>query len=195
MNRVVSRAFALVAILVALASAGVAPAAERVRVEDLDVAREGDTVVVGYRLAGSIPDDVVERLDAGFAVTFRHRVELVLRRSYWLTPSRLLHRCEIETTATYDSLTKQYRLERVTRHDVPDEEPIPETVESATTASVDEVRDWLTELDDVALPADGLDDAPGRRGRVRVSSVLGRRYVLFVFPSAISASAEADLES
>lgn len=169
-------------------------AAERVRVADLEVERGSEAVEIAYRLEGTIPDDVVERLRAGISVTFRHRVDLVVRGAVLIAPNRLADRREIETTATYDSLTKQYTLERVVRSGDPDRVG-PPAIERRTTDDVEAVRAWMTEVSGVTLSLAGLSAPEIRRGRVRVSSVLGRRYVLWVFPASISAGAEAELPS
>jgi hypothetical protein len=181
--------------LLAFASLGASHASERVEVVDFSVATSDDKAQVSYRLEGTIPEDVIERLQAGIAITFRHRVDLILRRSFLLAPSRLLHRCEIETTATYDSLTKQYALERTTRHRPFGGQEEDAVVERQTTDRVDVVRSWMTQISDVEIPLTGLDPDQRERSRVRVFSLLGRRYLLLVFPTSITAAAETELVS
>ena len=168
--------------------------AERVRVEDLAAEVVEDVARISYRLEGTIPDDVVERHGAGIASTIRHRIDLVQKRSFFAMPSRTVHRCEVEATATYDSLTKQYALERVIRHRPSKGEPPEEIHEARTTESVKDVRAWIAVVSGVELPLADLRPSSGR-ARVKVESILGRRYVLGMFPSAISAEAEIDLES
>jgi len=189
-RRVAAAAVALAAVLAVGPSAR---ASDRLRVEDLAVEIGDGDATVDYRLAGSIPEDVVERLDAGMEVSVRHRVELVTKRNLMLAPSRSIARCDIETTATFDSLTRRYRIVRSVRYrDEPEDAREPEIRE---TDRVEEVRRALTEVGGVVLPLAGLaDDGSRRRARVRVSSELGRRWILLMFPVSVSASAEYRLE-
>ncbi len=178
----------------ATTGAVLAGGADRVRVEDLKAGSDPGVARVSYRLEGTIPDDIVERLGAGIAITFRHRIELVQKRSFFAMPSRTVHRCEIEATATYDSLTKQYALTRVLRQRPSQGDPADEIVEARSTESVDDVRAWLAQVAGVEIPLVDLRPSGGR-ARIKVESILGRRYVLGMFPSAISAEAEIDLGS
>lgn len=187
-------ACALAWVLAASAAVGpvIAGGDERVRVEDLVVRSSGDVAEVSYHLAGTIPDDIIERLGAGITITFQHRIDLLQKRSFFVMPWRTVHRCEIEATATYDSLTKQYALERAVRHRPSRGDPPEEIRETRTTESVDDIPGWIATVSGIEMPLTELRPTGGR-ARVKVESVLGRRYVLGMFPSAISAGAEFDL--
>ena len=55
------------------------------------------------------------------------------------------------------------------------------------------MRRWMTEFEELPVydPARPLN---GRELRVRVRSELGRRYVMWIFPSTVDASAGCELE-
>ena len=106
------------AFLCLLLALGAAHAAETglaaAEITDLDARVQDDELLVSFRLKDAFPDELNERLHAGIAVSFRHRVDMILRRPFFLVPNKLLGRTVVETTVEYDSLTRQYRLYRRT---------------------------------------------------------------------------------
>jgi hypothetical protein len=160
----------LCASLVSAASAAAAPAAD----------------------GGGLTEEALERIHSGIPVTLRHRAELVARRAVPLLGGRTIGRAVVEVTARYDTLTRQYDLERHTRVEVPPAEP-QMLADSRRTESEDEMRAWMTRVDrmpPLALP----DDVPSRRLKVRIESWLGRKYLWYMLPWSITVSAEMPLE-
>lgn len=161
-------------------------------IDGLTARLDQDRVLVSFRVTNGLSDEALEKIHSGIPVTFRHRVDLLMRRSFPL-PSKVLSRAVIETRAEYDSLTKRYTLFRnftFRGKKKPESQPEHQT---RTTRATDEVRAWMTEVDDLLLAVPGT--AEERRLRVQVDSALGRRYVLLIFPGRISASAEYRLGS
>ena len=116
-----------------------------------------------------------------------------MRRTVPLWPARIVARARLLTTAQFDPLTRQYRLERslslrVRGDDQPEAPP-----EQRTTESFEEVSAWMTEVGigaPLELPVPGLE----RRARVHVASAIGRRYVMLLFPAKLVVSDERVLE-
>lgn len=159
------------------------------RIENLEVRSDEDAIRVSFDLRDAFDEEVLDRIRSGLAVTFRHRVELLARRLIPVVPSKVLGRTVIETSARYDSLTRQYYLSRRTTCDPcgPSSEPV---IDEASTVATDltDAQAWMSSLRDVLLPAPPADNE--RKLRVRVRSVLGRRYRLLIFPTEDSADAE-----
>lgn len=186
----------LLTVLLALGAAappGIASASAdggKPRIEGLEVSREGSGLRVSFRLVNGLSEDALERIHSSLPVTYRHSVELVSRRAIPLWPPRVVARARVETTARYDSLTRQYDLAR--RIEITDDQSsIAE--ERATTDSTEEMRSWMTEMGVMPwleLPSD-LDR---QRLRLRVRSSLGRRYMFYLIPTRLAVSAERKLE-
>jgi hypothetical protein len=162
-----------------------APAA----IENLEVRAAEDGLKVSFDLRGAFDEDVVDRIQSGLAVTFRHRVELLARRLVPVIPSRVLGRTVIETSARYDSLTRQYYLTRRTTRDPAGHgmEPAVED-ESAVAASMQDTEAWMSSFREIPLPAPPPENE--RKLRVRVRCVLGRHYRLLIFPTDDAVDAE-----
>lgn len=174
----------------ALAASGLGEAS----VEQLAARIEGRELLVSFRLDNAFPVELEERLQAGKEISFRHRVDLFLRRPLWVTPNKLLERTVVETRVAYDALTRQYRLYRKTESKTqrPDD-PFLDFEVRRSTRSLDEAVLWMTVLDDVPLPW-RPEWKGAERLRVRVTSTLGRRFLLLVIPSSYSPTAELRLE-
>lgn len=182
---------ALCAGLVPASAATDPPEPGKPAIEDLDV-RPGDRAFhVSFRVTGAFPTDVVELIESGVSVSFRHRVDVVSRRGFPWIGSRSLARCEIVTTVSYDSLIRQYHLSRRIEIEPDDGEPVGPVTRD--TDSVDEVRAWMTELRDIRVPLPASDGPAPRK--LKVQTHLGRRFVLLVFPASRGASAEYALGS
>ena len=86
------------ALLALLLLAGPARAAGRdladARIAGLEGRVRGDELLVSFRLENAFPEELVERLHSGIAVKFRHKVDMVLRRPFFLVPR------QIQLTAT-----------------------------------------------------------------------------------------------
>jgi hypothetical protein len=166
---------------------------DKPRIEPLEVHREGRQVVVSFTVQEALSEDTLDRIRSGLPVAHRHRVEVLGRRSVPLWPAKEHGRLRIDTSAIYDSLTRQFELTRTIRT-----RPRKKSAESVseqrqTTDSIDEVRRWMTEFD--GLPS--IDVPPSAnvgRLKVRVESTLGRRFVMYLFPARLTVSAERRLE-
>lgn len=184
----------LAASIVAGAGRAAEPAdPSRAAILDLEVARSDEEVRVSFRVEGAFPVEMLERIHSGIPVTFRHRVELVARRPFPLVPSKVLGSVLVETTAKYDSLTRQYYLSLRTVRGEQEAEAAVEA--SSITSSLSEMQSWMTILREVTLPSPPPQDLARGRLRVRVRAVLGRRFRFFIFPASYAASGERRLES
>ena len=187
----------LAAALLALAAATPVAAAKRAdapRIDALEVRMEGDSrIAVSFRVANGLAGKEMERIRSGLPVEQRHRVEIVSKRALGLWSAKVHSRVRVDTSAVYDSLTGRYELTRTLEVGPGKNRPPRIQEESRTTESLDEVRSWMTEFG--SLPSLDLPDAvPRARLRVRVSSTLGRRFVLYLFPDKLTVSAEQPLE-
>lgn len=164
------------------------------RVAGLEARINDRELLVSFRLNGAFHQELRERLHSGIAVTFRHRVETIMRRPFFLVPNKLLGRTVVETQVEYDSLTRQYRLYRRTENKSKGKQPPFLDFEVRhRTRSLDEAVDWMTILRDVPLPW-RPEFEPSERLQVRVNSKLGRHFIFLVIPSNYSPSAELRLE-
>lgn len=154
------------------------------RIDELEIDRHGNTLRVSFVVSRGLSDDAIERIHSGVTVTYQHRIEVLARRVVPLWPARLVARLRVETEASYDAITRRYELTR--RLWVGTEQ---RGVDHDSTESLEAVRTWMTELDE--LPELTLPDSP--RLKLRIESALGRRYVLLVFPARVLASAERKL--
>ncbi len=169
-------------------------AESRPRIEDLEAQRSADRLEVSFRLVDALPDERIESIHSGNPVTFRHVVELVNRRSPRLWPARVVARTRIETSVRYDSLIGQYELVRRTERPIPKGSTAEKIVEETlSTDALEEVRGWLTELDHVPVMGSG-SSAIGRRTRLRVRTLLGRHFWLYLVPTRQMVSAERQVE-
>ena len=163
-------------------------------ISDLNSRIEQDELLVSFRLDHALSEDTLERLHSGDALQFQHRVELIRRKNYWVTPSRTLGRTVVESQVEYDSLTRQYRLYRRTENETRGAvTPYVDTEVRRSTKSLSEAVDWLVAMQDVPL-AWSPDPALENRLKVRVESLFGRRMILYMVPSRRSISAELRLE-
>jgi hypothetical protein len=176
------------AFLLTGASAAPAVADERPAIVDLAADVQEAGVVVSWSVRGGLTDDALERIRSGLPVTLRHRVELTGRRSAPFWRARVHGRAVVESTVRFDALTRQYDLERRTRIENGPGEPRL-ILDARRTESEEEMRAWLLAVG--PLPAFVLPhEPPTRRLKLRVESTLGRRYLWYMLPWPITASAE-----
>ena len=192
MRAPVAAAAALLAVIAA--PAAIADKRDKPHIDLLEVRRENDRVAVSFDVPDALAAATLERLHSGLPVEHRHRVELVARRSMPLWPAKVLGRLRVDTSAVFDRLTLRFDLLRTLRAGPRDNKKWVVLDERRhSTASVDEVREWMTHFD--GLPALELpESARGSRLRVRVESTLDRRFVWYMFPSKLTLSAERKLE-
>jgi len=143
------------------------PAGPLVRL--LEVRDSGHEVTVSFRVENAFDERISSKLEAGLEISFRHQVGVRRRRTWWF--ERNLAQKKVVTTATRDTLTGLYTLQRMVDGGI---------VETQTTSEIDEVHDFLAQINDLHIPLpEGLPR--DRRTEVRVRSVLETRFVLF-FP-------------
>ena len=162
-------------------------------IRDLRVAAADGGLRVSYRVEGGFRPDVIEELQSGMTVVFRHRIDLLSKRAVPLMPLRLLARTVVEASVRYDSLTRQYHLERRSTREEPEElrGPVSEP-EIAATPSLAEAETWMSTVTEATVPAPPSDDGP-RKPRIRVRAEMGRDYRLLIFPFTHAAEAEQAL--
>ena len=115
------------------------------------------------------------------------------KRPFPLWPPKELGRTVVVTTANYDSLTRQYQLMRTVEADAKGiKGKIESEPENRATSDLDEVTAWMTEVREVLLLVPVRDSDSARR--VEVTSVLGRRWFLLMFPAQYTASGDYELE-
>jgi hypothetical protein len=170
------------------------PERAKPKIVGLAATLEDDRAVVSYRVSGGLSDEAEERIHSGISVALRHRIDVQAKRGIPLMPARTMARTIVETRVEYDSLTRRYDLVRKIEHKLKRKKMGPLGEEQRRiTDSVDEMRAWMTELEEIPVfdPAVTLE---GNRLRVRVQASLGRKYILWVFPTTHSVSAEVRLE-
>jgi hypothetical protein len=185
---------ALLLTLLAMPSLAAAAEAQAVRARPgpLELRRDGGRLLVSFRVLDGISAEDMERIHSGIAVTFRHRVEVLSHRTLPLLPDKVQARVLLESTASYDSLTKRYALHR--RLESRQKGGAAEVLEQRQSTSAEqEMRAWMTELAD--LPVMELGRVEEQRLRVRVESIIDRRYLLFLIPWNVKVSAETPLGS
>jgi hypothetical protein len=162
-------------------------------IRDLRVAEAGGDLRVSYRVEGGFRPELIEELQSGMTVVFRHRIDLLTKRAVPLMPLRLLARTVVEASVRYDSLTRQYHLERRSVREEPEELRGPATeAELAATPSLGEVEVWMSTVSEATVPAPPSQDGP-RKPRIRVRAEMGRDYRLLIFPFTHAAEAEQAL--
>ncbi len=173
-------------------AAPISTATTRPQIEGLAGRLVGDRVVVSYRVVGGLSEEAEEWIDSGLPVTFRHRIEIVVKRGFPMLIDKVRARLVIETTAHFDALTRRYQLVRHTEVKGRQKKLAPPVAETRSTESREEMRAWMTELEEIEIlePARETD---GDNLQVRVESSVGRRYVLLIFPARVTAGAEVPL--
>lgn len=173
---------------------GVPAIADQTRpsVELTEVSSEERGARVSFEIRDGVSEELLERIESGTPVTFRHRIELFARRPFPI-PNLVLGRATIDTRVEYDTLTRQFALLRTIRFRGRKKSPLPTIEDRETTESREQMVDWMTRVSDVNIDDAGSERFQGSR-RVRVTSNLGRRYVMWIFPASLSVSAERPIQ-
>ena len=182
------------AILVCCCAVGALNAASRSkpRIDEGPARLDGERAVVSYRVVNSLSEETMERIQSGIPVSFLHKIEIFEPRGFWL-PARETARLHIETRVEYDSLTRRYNLFRTSQ--VKTEKrwhPPPPVEERLETQSDEEMRAWMTVFDEIQIQ-DPYRPVRGVNLRVRINVSVGRRYVMAIFPAALTATGEWSL--
>jgi hypothetical protein len=187
----------LVSLSLILTAPQVAPEPEekfKPRVEGLMARVEDDRVLVSYRLSPGLSADMEERIQSGIVLTLSHKVEVVVKRTFPIWWAKDVARTLVDTSVQYDSLTRRYVLVRTIEHKLRPKKDGPLIEEQRrVTDSIDEMRAWMTQLEEIPVFNPGKE-LQGDRLRVRVEVSLGRRYLMFIFPTTQSVTDEVPLE-
>jgi hypothetical protein len=170
------------------------PRKPKPHVGDLEASLDGDRYLVSYTLEETMTPEVEERVHSGIPVKFKHRVEVKLKRGFPVLVDKVLSRVVVESGVKYDTLTRQYELWREIeqRPRKKGRDPAIEEQRRATD-SLDEMRAWMTRLERVPVLRP-VKEQPIEKLRVRVEVVLGRSYVMWIFPTTDSVAEEIPLE-
>ena len=103
-----SSALVLLAALAAPVQAPVVPAADKVQVVPLS--RDGELLVT-FKLAQSLTDDVRAAIHSGLTIRFIYTVELRRSTSVWF--DRTIRTANVTTSVKYDTLTRRYQVSRM----------------------------------------------------------------------------------
>ncbi len=163
-------------------------------IEGLEVERDGGRVLVSFGIGGAFSDDLLERLQAGLPLEFRHTVEVQARRTVPFWFAKVIGKATVIDRVEYETLTRRYHLSRevVIARRGRRGSPTTGLVEESTE-SLDRVREFMTTVDELFVI--DLLDVNRRSGlRLRVESSVGRRYVMLIFPSTVRAVAEVGLD-
>ena len=125
---------------------------------------------VSFGLSGAFTREIRDQIDSGLPVTFNHFVEVLNRRPAWFDST--LIRKVISSTVTFDTLTRQYRLNRSVNGEM------METVVSDRAADMER---FMTSVDRLRL-CDPAELAGDRALYLRVKSRVQKRFVFFFIP-------------
>jgi hypothetical protein len=138
----------------------------------------------------------MERIHSGIPIRFRHKIEVVEKRPAVFVPDRVFARTSIETRVEYDSLTQRYQLSRVLQvRSRQKRETPPPVSDQIVTGSIDEMRAWMTRVEDAPLQDPARPFPEGVDLHVRVDVSLGRHWVLLIIPTTDSVKAETQIEA
>ena len=136
----------------------------------LSVGRSDGQYTVSFRLESAFDDEVLGKIDSGLETEFDYRVEVIRRRKFWIDEHTVERR--VLASTRYDSLSRQYSL--VLKVD-------GEVERSSTTDKPEEMRRWMTEIQEIDLgPVSGF--TPPEDFSVRVKSDLQSRFILLFIP-------------
>lgn len=182
-------------VFVVASAAGARQRAETApKIVDLTVRKQGESVRASYRLAGCLPEEVLERIHSGIPIRFRHKVEIVDKRPGLFARDRVYARTLVETRVQYDSLTQRYQLNRVLEVRSRDKGVAPPPAsDQMVTGSIDEMRKWMTDVSGVLLDDPTRSAPQGRDLYLRVEVSLGRHWFLLIIPTTDAVTAEVSM--
>ena len=134
---------AAVALIALLQEPALVEQPQETRIEDLRATRTPAGISVSFRVAGAFDEELLDRLNSGIPVRFKHRVRVMAKRGIPLTPAKEIGRTRVETEVTYDALTGQYALVRETDFRQKGDAP-PQRDAARTTSSETEMRRFMT---------------------------------------------------
>lgn len=138
-------------------------------VDLLPVVKDG-RVLVSFEVRDAFEEDIQREIDSGLPVTFRYKIELKRVRRFWV--NRKVTVRIVETTVSYDNLTKRFSLTRAIDGEVD---------ASEITMDVAAMRRFMTFFEFLPLFDTGLM----RRDEeyyLRVNGVMKERNRFFFIP-------------
>lgn len=151
-----------------------APSDALATIDALKCRKQQGSVTLSYRVKGAMGPEVRSTLESGITVTFVHRLTVVRRRALFFDKS-LAHKT-IEVSATFDTLTQQYTLNR----------NVDGVRSISSTDRLGEVERWLSDVHDVSIPLPPEGDKGTIELRVK-TEYQTNYYVLWVLPWSLSA--------
>jgi hypothetical protein len=170
MKRLAAKTIAGCALALAWSSA--ASAAEIV---DIVPVIRGDGIFVSFRAEDAFTDDIVRAIETGLEVSFRYNVELKRVRRVWFDEKAAARR--IETTVSYDNLTKRYSMTR----EIDGKIDTTEVVDNP-----EEMRQFMTTFESLLL-FDVSSMEANEAYYLRVNGVMKDRNVLLLIPWNVGA--------
>jgi hypothetical protein len=139
----------------------------------------GDQVLVTFELRDGFTPEVRAAIHSGLKTTFTYAVDLRLDVPGWF--DRTIGSAVVTSSVKFQNLTRKHDLER--RRDGRIEEAV-------VTEDEEIVRDWLTNIDRLALfPTSGLE--PNREYYVRVSATARPSHGSILWPFGSGTSGQA----
>ena len=139
-------------------------------IHGLQVENAPHDLFVSFSLIGAFTREIRDQIESGLPVTFNHYVEVLNRRPAWFDAT--LVRKMISATVTFDTLTRQYRLNRSVNGEI---------METVVTDKMSDMERFMSSVDRLRL-CDPLDLAGDRSLYLRVKSRVQKRFVLFFIP-------------
>ena len=161
--------------VLALALAATAPGAEPAEIVELVPVIRGEGVLVSFRVEEAFSDDIVHAIETGLEVSFRYNVELKRVRRVWFDKKTASRR--IQTTVSYDNLTKHYSLTR----EIDGEIDATEVVDNPEA-----MRRFMTTFESLLL-FDVSSMEPNEEYYLRVNGVMKDRNLLLLIPWDVGA--------
>jgi hypothetical protein len=140
------------------------------QIEDLMVEREGERILVSFKLVDAFDESFLERIESGLPTGFSYQVKLERLRKYWW--DNRIHRSELEVIAMYNALTREYLVNF--KQD-------GRLIDSQVKKTRAELERAMTQLH--ALPFYTVDQPRSGRWVVRVRAELGSKTILLLFPT------------
>ena len=137
---------------------------------DLGLLIKEQKIFVTFRMTDAFNEDIGRSIASGLPVSFRFEVQLKRVRAIWFNKEVVTRR--ITNTVTYDNITERYTLSR----DIDGE-----IVATAVVADLNEMVQFMTVVDDVAL-FDVSSLEPNRDYYLRAKGVAKDRNLFLFIP-------------
>lgn len=139
------------------------------RISDLLLSRQGDELLLSFRLENAFDDEILERIQSGLPTSLNYDVKLERLRRWWF--NNTIHKSELQVVAMYNAITREYLINFKLDGRL---------IESRVVKSEAELERAMTEFH--ALPLLEIPDVAGRLV-IRVRVELGSKNVLGFIPT------------